>query len=377
MPTAGPARRVALIEAFFSGSHKRWAEELQRRSRHEIDLFTLPGRHWKWRMHGGAVSLASQVLEARRHYDCLIATDMLDLSTFLSLARRKYAGTPTALYMHENQLCYPWSPRDKDKKRQRDLHYAFINYASCLAADQVFFNSDYHRRAYLGKLPGFLEAYPDHRNAATAALVEQKSSILPLALDLASLDAHRPQTPLTRKKPLLIWNHRWEYDKNPKGFCRILLALAQDGLDFEVALLGDRFAEEPPYFAQAREKLGSRIVAYGRAERFSDYAQWLWSADIAPVSSAQDFFGGSVVEAIHCGCHPILPLRLAYPEHVDPAAHPERFYQSEEEAVRKTARLIASGSWSKPCPLAATMARYDWRASIDRYDEAIARLCSG
>ena len=53
--------KVALVEAFFTGSHKRWAEELQQISLRQIDIFSLKGNYWKWRMHGGAISLAKKL----------------------------------------------------------------------------------------------------------------------------------------------------------------------------------------------------------------------------------------------------------------------------------------------------------------------------
>lgn len=368
------ALKIALIEPFFSGSHQRWAEELQRHSRHQIDLITLPGRSWKWRMHGAAVTLANELLSRETQYDLILGTDMLDFAVFLSLVRRRYARTPTAVYFHENQLCYPWSPRDADVKKARDLHYAFINYTTALAADQVYYNSQYHRDAFFEALPKFLDRYPDYQNKSTLRCIDEKSQALPLGMDLKAFDTFKPQTPSENEVPLLLWNHRWEYDKNPKGFCQILFALAQRGVNFEVALLGDRFEEEPEYFAHARKKLGKRIISYGRADTFEDYARWLWKADILPVTSRQDFFGGSVVEAIYCGCHPILPHRLAYPDHVDIEQHPELYYDSDEEAVDTLATLIESGNWRKPSELAAAMARYDWTNCIERYDEAFALL---
>lgn len=363
-------RRIALIEPFFSGSHQRWAEELQRRSRHAIDLITLPGRSWKWRMHGAAVTLANELLSRETQYDLLLATDMLDFAVFLGLVRSRYAATATAVYFHENQLCYPWSPRDADVQKKRDLHYAFINYTTALAADRVYYNSQYHRDAFVKALPKFLDRYPDHQNKQTIAAIAAKSQALPLGMDLCAFDAFKPPTPTPNPVPLLLWNHRWEYDKNPKGFCRLLFALADREVDFEVALLGDRFDEEPAYFAQAREKLGRRIISYGRAESFEDYANWLWKADILPVTSRQDFFGGSVVEAIYCGCHPILPERLAYPDHVDPSSHPELYYKRHDEAVERLSALIASGAWAQACDLSGAMERYDWSNCIDRYDTA-------
>lgn len=37
-------------------------------------------------------------------------------------------------------------------------------------------------------------------------------------------------------------------------------------------------------------------------------ARWLWQSDVLLVTSQQEYFGVSVVEAMHCGCYPLLPL---------------------------------------------------------------------
>ncbi|MBK1880254.1 DUF3524 domain-containing protein [Pelagicoccus mobilis] len=368
-----PPLKIALIEPFFTGSHQRWAEELQKNSRHQIDLITLPGRSWKWRMHGAAVTLANELLSRETQYDLLLATDMLDFAVFLSLVRSRYAKTRTAAYFHENQLCYPWSPRDADVKKARDLHYAFINYTTALAADHVYYNSKYHRDAFVNALPAFLDRYPDFQNKETISGISRKSTPLPLGMDLSGFDSCKPQERTDNKAPLLLWNHRWEYDKNPKGFCQLLFALADRGIDFEVALLGERFEEEPEYFNHARKKLGRRIISYGRADTFEEYARWLWKADILPVTSRQDFFGGSVVEAIYCGCHPILPNRLAYPDHVSPSEYPELYFNTPEEAVDRLSELIRSGTWKEPSPLREKMANYDWANCIEHYDTEFER----
>ncbi len=375
--TARSPLKICLVEPFFTGSHKRWATELAQKSRHQIDILSLPGRHWKWRMHGAAITLADRFRKAGKQYDAILATDMLDLTIFLSRLRKETAQTPVGLYFHENQLLYPWSPRDGDTKKGRDLHYGFINYSSALGADRLYFNSDFHRTAFLEAIPRFLNRYPDFQNLNTVSELSQKASTLWLGMDLKAFNAHQPNQRGARDdKPLIVWNHRWEYDKNPIGFFRILYQLLERGVEFDLALLGEGFEEEPPYFREAKERLSERIVHYGKAPRFSEYAQLLWQADIALVTSSQDFFGQSVVEAIHCECHPLLPHRLAYPDHLDPADWPHCYYRSEEEAVERMAELITSGQWRSPFPTADSVQRYDWDNLIDPYDQELERLAS-
>lgn len=326
-------------------------------------------------MHGAAITLAEQYRSREIKYDAILVSDMLDLPLFLSLLRRETVATPVGIYFHENQLLYPWSPRDGDIKKGRDLHYAFINYSSALAADKLYFNSDYHRLAFLEALPQFLRRYPDFQNLGSLSEISGKSSTLWLGTDLRAFDTHhRSNRGAKSDKPLIVWNHRWEYDKNPIAFFRILYDLLDRGFEFDLALLGQGFEEEPPYFKEAKERLADRVIHYGKLPRFSDYAQLLWQADISLVTSNQDFFGQSVVESIYCGCHPILPNRLAYTNHLDPSEWETHFYNTDQEALQKTIQLIESNQWKAPFKGSHLASRYDWTSQIEVYDLSLEQL---
>ncbi len=255
--------KIILIEPFFSGSHKQWAEGLQKHSSHQIEILSLPGRHWKWRMHGGAVALAKQFNELKYTPDLILATSMLDLTTFLALTREKSNGIPVAMYFHENQLTYPWSPQDRDVKNKRDNHYAFINYVSALAADQIFFNSEYHRESFLGALPAFLNQLPDRKGKESIERIKAKSKVLLLGMDLIKFDEFRNSENEKKSLPVILWNHRWEYDKRPKAFFRQLFLLKEQGIDFRLVVLGERNDVSPPIFDEAKEKLSKEILHWG------------------------------------------------------------------------------------------------------------------
>ena len=95
--------KILLLEPYFTGSHKSWAEGYQSNSAHEIKIISLPGQFWKWRMHGGAITIAKEFLQSDFHPDLILATDMLDLTSFISLTRKRTSHIPTVLYFHENQ----------------------------------------------------------------------------------------------------------------------------------------------------------------------------------------------------------------------------------------------------------------------------------
>jgi glycosyltransferase involved in cell wall biosynthesis len=364
---------ILLLAPYFTGSHRAWAEGYAQHSRHRVRLMTLAGRHWKWRMHGAAVSFAEKMRQERESVDLILTTDMLDLSSFLGLTRQQTAGVPVVLYFHENQLTYPWSPQDADPKQQRDRHYAWINYSSALAADAVCFNSAYHQAAFLDALPPFLQAFPDQQEKQLVESIRAKSQVLPLGLDLRRLDDFRPSQPKPNPVPLLLWNHRWEYDKDPTGFFQALFQLKERSIPFQLAVLGESFGKQPPIFAQAREQLQEEIVHWGYVGTEAEYAHWLWQADVLPVTARHDFFGASVVEAMYCGAVPLLPNRLAYPEHLPKERHSQLLYEETEELSHRLEGLLSApqlptASWQE------SLLRYDWRNVAARYDRLLESL---
>ncbi len=359
--------KILLVEPFLTGSHKNWAEEYQQFSRHEVRILSLPGYHWKWRMHGAAIYLAKQFMSSDFTPDLILATDMLDLNLFLSLTRSKTTPVPTAIYFHENQLNYPWSPSDADVKLKRDNHYAFINYTSALVADAVLFNSQYHQQVFLEELPSFLKAFPDYQNIETVETIRHKSSVLPLGLHLQKFSIHKPSEVSKPACAVVLWNHRWEYDKNPDTFFSALFKIADRGIDFKLVVLGQSYERCPPIFYEAKQRLFDRIIHWGFAPSFDDYCKWLWTADLLPVTSTQDFFGASIVEAMYCHTVPLLPYRLAYPEHV-PAEHRATCFYEEAEFATTLQQRIEDVAQLRTMNPQAMVSRYDWQKCIAEYD---------
>jgi hypothetical protein len=72
------------LEPFYGGSHRVFADGWIERSRHRIDLLTLPPRFWKWRMRGAALHFARRVRDPRV-YDGLIVSDLMSLSDLKAL----------------------------------------------------------------------------------------------------------------------------------------------------------------------------------------------------------------------------------------------------------------------------------------------------
>jgi len=392
--------RVLLISPYHGGSHAAWAEGLRRHSVHDIELLTLPDRFWKWRMHGAAVTLARRFLREGERPDLILATDMLDLSTFLALTRRVTADVPAALYMHENQLTYPL-PDDPDEgpmrrqKGERDQHYAFINYASMQAADRVVFNSRFHRDAWFEELPRFLRHFPEFNELASVDRLRARSRVLPVGIDRppdariapasgadAVSDAADAPSPAASggEPPLLLWNQRWEYDKNPEQLVRALRDLAGRDVPFRLALCGQSFSESPTALEAARDAFADRLVHYGFAEPDA-YRALLRDAEVTVSTAAHEFFGIAVLEAMMYGTFAVLPDRLSYPELLDDPAVSEGIrrrvlYRSHDELLERLAWALSHREQARRggAELARAARRFAWPVVAPAYDELFVEI---
>ncbi len=360
---------ILIIEPYDTGSHRAWMDGYAAQSAHTITILSLPGQYWKWRMQGGAVTLARLYAEREVRPDLILASDMLNLGVFLALTRRMTASIPTAIYFHENQLTYPMGPR---QRQEQHLQLALINYSSAMAADAIFFNSRFHQEAFFEELPRLLKHYPDFNELDSIGVLRERSAVLPLGLALRRFDAFR-ELKARGQPPLIVWNHRWDYDKNPAAFLNAACRLASEGVDFSVALTGENLREVPAEFEQARTILGERVIQYGYL-CFEEYARLLWQADVQVSTAHHDFFGISTAEAIYCGCVPLLPRRLNYPDLI-PAAYHDRYLYLEGEVFQALRRWLADPQ-PAPTELRAHVAQYDWKMLAPRYDRAFEALAA-
>jgi len=359
--------RIALVEPYYGGSHRAWADGYAASSRHDVSLITHDARFWKWRMHGGFLTLAEQLgqdVELHGVPDVILASTMMNVAAFAGAIRRFASGVPVGAFFHESQFSYPLSPADRV-----DFTYKMVNWASAATADLVIFNSVYHSDVFRTEASTFLNSFPEHKHVGMVDQVIDASIVLPVGVDLSLLGT---QVGADRRPPLIVWNQRWEHDKGPAELKAILRALIDVDADFTVAMCGEVFVSVPPEFAEITGMLGDRLVHAGWLDRDA-YINLLRRSSVVLSTADQEFFGIAVVEAIAAGAHPVLPNRLVYPERVAQlGATPDRIlYSSTEEAVN----LIRAGLIAPPdAAVMAATHRYDWSVVAPMYDSALESL---
>jgi glycosyltransferase involved in cell wall biosynthesis len=359
--------RVLLIEPYDTGSHAAWARGYRDDSRHQVDLMTLPGRFWRWRLRGAAVEIADRVDQwcaVNGPPGAVLVSSMIDLAALLGLARRSLGSTPVVLYMHENQLAYP-------RPDAADIDAAIRGWASLVAADRVVFNSSHHRDVVVAALPRLGDSMPDRTPDLDPAWLLAKSTVVPVGIDFAQLTAPAEDPDRGSLVPLIVWSHRWDDDKNPEVFVRASHRLRADGLEHRVALLGDDGWDGEARRSAAAEALGGSVAVSGHLGRQA-YVDVLRQADVVVSVADHEFFGVSVVEAIAAGCVPVLPDRLSYPELIE-ARHRSAVLYPEGHFRRRLAEVVANLPQARRATagLAEAMARFAWPEVADQLDEVV------
>jgi glycosyltransferase involved in cell wall biosynthesis len=189
-------------------------------------------------------------------------------------------------------------------------------------------------------------------------------------------EASREPAPLPPGPPLVVWNHRWEFDKHPEAFFGALDRVDRMGVDFRLVLLGENYQAEPKAFVEAKSRFEDKIVHWGYAPSKDEYVGWLRKGFVVVSTAIQENFGIAAVEAMRQGCLPLLPQRLSYPEILPKAFHAAFLYRDDDDLVDKLADMLRHPerfSAHRPV-LADMMARHAWPCVIDRYDRELASL---
>jgi glycosyltransferase involved in cell wall biosynthesis len=167
-----------------------------------------------------------------------------------------------------------------------------------------------------------------------------------------------------------VWPHRWEHDKNPDDFFSAVSRLAEERLDFEVAVAGQAFRDVPQAILSAEQTLGSRLVHLGEPANRADYASLLAGCDVAVSTAVNEFFGIAMVEASYAGCFPLVPDRLAYPE-----LYPSQFrYRDVDDLVSRLRECVTSPP--RPLQARAIAERFTFDALVGKYELLFAEVAA-
>ncbi|WP_456385504.1 tRNA-queuosine alpha-mannosyltransferase domain-containing protein [Desulfolithobacter sp.] len=326
------AARICVLEPYYGGSHRAFLQGLFQHVAMDFTLVSLPARKWKMRMQLAAPWMARQVKDMYARgvrFDGLLVSTFLDLSVLQALLGREGIHLPAALYFHENQFVYPGQVEDPQR-----FQFTAINFTSALAADTLAFNSSYNRDTFIEGVRFFLKKATDIRVVDLADQILAKSRVLAPGIDFRPMD--RAEEPKHRADlPVVVWNHRWEHDKDPEFFFHALKRVAAGGVDFRILVLGECFRNRPAIFSRVEKMFQHQLLHFGYAPDRETYAALLGRGDIVVSTARHEFFGIAVLEAVRAGCWPLVPDRLAYVENF-----PDRYRYRDASFVTRLRELI-------------------------------------
>ncbi|MGB0495746.1 MAG: tRNA-queuosine alpha-mannosyltransferase domain-containing protein [Kangiellaceae bacterium] len=313
-------RKILLLSGYDAPSHQYWRECLSEYlPEFNWTQIALPPRHFAWRIRGNAFNFVTKyraILE--KDYDLLIVTSMVDLNNLRGLIP-KLSNIPTLLYFHENQFAYPRAT-DNEIENQNLLNAQITSMFSCYGANKILFNSKFNLNSFFEGVLKLAKKLPDGLSTKEIEGLKDKSKVIPVPIKhvLFEHDKHLRTSPTPKQDNAavkILWNHRWEFDKQPEVFFKAMSLLRQQNVKFELYIMGQSFREQPECFTKAKMELENQIKVMGY-QPLKEYQQILKSADIVISSASHDFQGLSMLEAIYHGCVPIAPNRVAYPEYI-------------------------------------------------------------
>jgi len=350
--------KIAAIETFYGGSHRVFIDGLKKYSNHKITLFTLPNQLWRYRMKLSAIEFIQNV-DNLGEFDLIFVTSLCNIAELKALLGP--TCPPVVLYVHENQHTYPRSTQQK-----RDFQVEWIDFMNTVTADFVIYNSDFHRNSFLLALEMFIQEIPHATLMPEYWIkrVQERSVTLYPGTDTPDIMS---KNSFVNNVPRIIWNHRWEYDKQPSLFLKTLIRCMDAGYDFEVILLGESTSTASNKYKNLIDQLSECIIHYGYVDSREDYFSLLSSGNIVVSTAIQENFGLSIVEAVQCGCFPLLPNRLSYPELIPKEYHTSVLYNTDKELFSLLTTLLEKKLFLKK-DLCKKFIMYCWKNRINDYD---------
>ncbi len=381
-------KKALLLSTYDAESHQHWHQFLTNSIKeYDWTVISLPARHFFWRIRSNGLSLA---LHHRKRlsagYDVLVATSMVDLATLRGLVP-ELATVPALVYFHENQFEYPLRYAALE---QRLLNAQLSSIVTALSANRVLFNSEYNRHTFLSGTRKFIKRMPDGMSPDILSHIKRKSAVLPVPI-ATKTDVHSNISFCTTKSGKgkdincvdLIWAHRWEYDKQPEIFFDALEKLYNMPdfkvlrLDVRLHIMGQSFRKMPDCFKQAKNRSRHNIETWGYQKR-DEYYRILTDSDFVISTALHDFQGLGMLEAIHRGCIPVAPNRVAYPEYIPAAMLYETGLPDQESTAlaNKLCQMLTSHQREHTGVLQAVpdVSAYLHDQLISRYEDEIQSL---
>lgn len=343
---------LIFLEPYDGGSHKYFINQMesllsQSFPNLKIIRLGLSPRHWRLRLQTSHLQLAELCLReiSLEEVPIFFANSLMDVAAFRSLLPPQWRNASIVTYFHENQMSYPLKKNqsiENERNHQRHIYPAF-HLNQILASDLCLFNSNFCLRDTFSKIEDFLNTRAEFFSQSALKKKEIDSKVIGIPLDVPK---KREFPGFFQRPKRILWNHRWEHDKNPNEFLKICEGLLKENHEYGINLLGENREKENPIIERFLNLFSPQIPHHGHLAKREDYWAKVSECRLLLVTSFHDFFGISVREAICAGVIPLLPNRMVYPELIPKSLHEKLLYPENigrGELQRRAIALIEEG----------------------------------
>lgn len=306
---------ILALEPFFGGVRRAMLEAVVRYSRHRWTVLKLPPRRIERRLTTAANWFSEQL---SRHWvgrlDLVFTSEAMNLASLFQLMPN-LVGYPSVVYFHDNQLP-DLSLRSDVGRNPVDL----VNFNTCQAATEVWFNSQYHRQMFLILARAMVDKLPELANHDPMSQIREKIRLFLPPVDLShvheiqngpDLPVRQPRTVFveTRDANIALLNAVIDRLRRRRTPIHLMTVGPIDKLD---PLVSRTTVSEYDELGQIRAMFASSIVLSVKPGAASDY---------------------QVVRAIEAGCRPLLPDAGVYPEILPQWLHKTSLYAVDPDAL--------------------------------------------
>jgi hypothetical protein len=294
---------ILALEPFYGGIRRIMLETIIRCSRHRWTLLKLPPRRIERRLSAASVWFAELL---SRHWtgsiDLLFTSEALNLADLYRL-HPELIKKPSVVYFHNNQL-----PDEDGPEGPLDL----VNLNTAMAATEIWFNSLYHLRMFLGRATGVVNRHHEISGRNPVADLAAKSQLMVPPVDMQVMHDLVEKQPTRRDKRNIFLETR---DADLRLMNTTFAMLQRRGESFHLYTVGPVEGLSPDLRRTALPEMDE--VSQCRA---------LLSSGIFLSAKPGAPFDHLAVRALAAGCWPLCPQVGVYSELMPQRMHSPCLY---------------------------------------------------
>jgi hypothetical protein len=185
---------ILAIEPFHGGGRRAMLEAVAHCSRHRWHVLKLPPRRMERRLLVSATWFAEHLARNKvGPVDLIFASEALNLADFFRL-RPEMARRPSVVYFHDNQL-------PEQGAHHVETPTDLVNLNSAMAATEIWFNSLYNLRTFLGKASALVARHPELSVRNPMPSLAAKAHLVPPPIDLSLVQELTSDSPAWQRDP--------------------------------------------------------------------------------------------------------------------------------------------------------------------------------